>query len=125
MREGGVPGRWRAADHCFRRDPYWTAALLLAAVFAAVTIAFKLIQFNSLQTQLYDLGETSNVLWNTFHGRPFWTSVMEENYLGQHFAPALALLGPLVVVTGSAGSLIVVQCLVFAAATVGVFVFAR
>lgn len=125
MREGGDSGIWRGAVRYLRRDPHRTAALVLAALFAAVTIAFKLTQFNSLQTQLYDLGETSNVLWNTFHGRPFWTSVMEENYLGQHFAPALALLGPLVVVTGSAGSLIVVQCLVFAAATVGVFVFAR
>ncbi len=66
--------------------------LSVVAVFAAVTVFFKFQQFSALNTQLYDLGESANVLWNTFHGRPFWSSVMGENYLGQHFAPALALL---------------------------------
>lgn len=108
-----------------RRDPFLVTALVFSLLFAALTISFKFLQFGSLQTQLYDLGESSNVLWNTFHGRPFWSSVMEENYLGQHFAPALALLGPLVVWTRSAGSLIVVQCLGFAAALTGLFVLTR
>ncbi len=90
--------------------------LSVVAVFAAVTVFFKFQQFSALNTQLYDLGESANVLWNTFHGRPFWSSVMGENYLGQHFAPALALLGPFLLFGDTAFPLIVAQCLAIAAA---------
>lgn len=93
-----------------------------AALFAALTLFFKSRQFDSLQTQLYDLGESGNVLWNTFHGRPFWSSVMGENYLGQHFAPALALLGPFFWFGDTAFPLIVAQCLALAAAVPAVYV---
>lgn len=104
--------------------PPWrgVAGAVAAALFAALTIFFKFLQFDSLQTQLYDVSETANVLWNTFHGRPFWSGLMGENYLGQHFAPALALLGPFLWFGDTAFPLIVAQCLALAAAVPVVYV---
>lgn len=99
----------------------WIGVSVAAVLFAGLTIFFKSLQFDSLQTQLYDLSETTNVLWNTFHGRPFWSGLMGENYLGQHFAPALAFLGPFLWFGDTAFPLIVAQCLALAAALPAVY----
>jgi uncharacterized membrane protein len=83
----------------------WTAA----GLFAAVVSALKLVQFQRLQTQAYDMGIHANFLWNTAHGRWFWDSIKGVNYLGDHFSPGLAVLAPLLQIWPSAAALACAQ----------------
>jgi uncharacterized membrane protein len=66
-----------------------------AALFAAVVGALKVLQYERLQNQAYDLGIYANALWNTVHGRPFWDSLKGVNYLADHFSPGFFVLAPL------------------------------
>lgn len=100
----------------------FVVGVAVVILFSTITLFFKSNQFDSLLTQLYDIGESGNVLWNTFQGRPFWSSVMAENYLGQHFAPGLALLGPFFLFGKTAFPLIVAQCIALAIAIPAVFI---
>jgi uncharacterized membrane protein len=80
-----------------------------AAAFAAVVGTLKVLQAERLQNQAYDLGIYANVLWNSAHGRPFWDSLKNVNYLADHFSPGLAALAPLLRVWPSAAAVSVAQ----------------
>ncbi|MGQ0644578.1 MAG: DUF2079 domain-containing protein, partial [Elusimicrobiota bacterium] len=97
----------------------------LAALFAAAVSALKAGQHFSLQTQAYDLGIYANVLWNTGQGRFFENSISRVSYLGDHFAPLLLLLVPLLRLWENAAALLLFQSAALALAVPAVYGLAR
>jgi uncharacterized membrane protein len=97
----------------------------LAALFAATVSALKAGQHFSLQTQAYDLGIYANVLWNTGQGRFFENSISRVSYLGDHFAPLLLLLVPLLRLWENAAALLLFQSAALALAVPAVYGLAR
>ncbi|MGB0388787.1 MAG: DUF2079 domain-containing protein [Ardenticatenaceae bacterium] len=75
------------------------AALALAVLmvgFFVLTCTLSLLRYQALRTA-DDLVIYSQVVWNTWHGRPFYNTMLQfsENYLGNHFTPILAFFVPI------------------------------
>lgn len=69
-------------------------AYTIGALSGICLAILKARQHFVFQTSAYDLGLQASVAWNTTHGRPFFDSIQNINYLGDHFSPihlALAL----------------------------------
>jgi len=66
-------------------------------IFVAVIMSLLAMQrHHSFTTSTYDLGIEASVAWNTAHGRWFYDSTREINYLGDHFSPVYLLFAPIV-----------------------------
>jgi uncharacterized membrane protein len=60
-------------------------AFFVASAFAIIFSIFSILQYYSLGTSAYDLGINSQVLWSFLHTRSFYTPLLNENILAQHF----------------------------------------
>jgi uncharacterized membrane protein len=61
--------------------------IAITSFFIAAEIIFSIKQYNSMNTTAFDLGVNANSLYNTFHGRLFYSSLLGYSMLGQHFSP--------------------------------------
>jgi uncharacterized membrane protein len=83
------------------RHGWWLACLLL---FVAIVLP-KTLQPMALRTHAFDTGIYTNIVWNTAHGRWFYTDLLAiptpagqmpgGNHMGDHFSPINAILSPL------------------------------
>lgn len=95
----------------------WSGVLL----FGSLLSWLKLQQYWNFQNQAFDLGIYANVVWNTAHGRWFWDSIKELNYLQDHFSPGLAVMAPLMRAFPHPALLSVMQSFALALAIPAVF----
>ncbi|MBA2448913.1 MAG: DUF2079 domain-containing protein, partial [Chloroflexi bacterium] len=74
-----------------------------------------------------DIGVYLQVLWNTGHGQPFSTTLLESNriHLAEHLAPLLALLAPGYAVAPDPRWLLVLQQASLALSAVPIYLLAR
>ena len=74
-----------------------------------------------------DIGVYLQILWNTPHGRPFWTTILESNrlHVAEHVALLLPALGPLFAAVPDVRWLFLAQQVVLALAGVPVYLLAR
>lgn len=91
--------------------------LLIGLVFFVVSTAFALAQHLTFHTRARDMGIYVQILWNAADGRPFSSTLLQENtnHLAEHVAPALWPLVPLAGLTPDAVPLLVLQQLALAA----------
>lgn len=84
----------------------------------------ELLTFNSTSR---DIGVYLQMLWNTGHGQPFRTTLLESNrvHLAEHVALLLPVLAPLYAVRPDPRWLFVAQSTALALAAVPVFLLAR
>ncbi len=73
----------------------------------------------------FDLAIFSNLLWDTGHGRPFFSSFLEMNFLGQHFFPGLSLVAPIYYFLPSPVTLGVIQVAAVISSALPVYWIAR
>lgn len=78
--------------------------LLITIGFIFIKLFQHYIFFNS-----YDAGIYSNLSWNIAHGNGFWSDIIQQNHLGVHFSPIMALFGPIYRLYPSANVLMVAQ----------------
>ena len=83
----------------------WLTAIVVACCFCYV----RLVQHNIFQTSAFDLGIHASVAWNTAHGRLFYDSLRDINYLADHFSPIYLLLFPIMRLFTPAKALLVLQ----------------
>jgi uncharacterized membrane protein len=103
------------------------AALALAAAYALAISWLAVAQHVTFHTRARDMGIYVQVLWNTAHGRPFASTLLEDNalHVAEHVAPVLALLTPLYAFTPDPRLLLVIQQLCLAASGLPLFFWAR
>jgi len=112
----------------------WRAALVPAAPSIAIGMVWvvvaswssiaELVTFNSTSR---DIGVYLQMLWNTGHGRPFQTTLLESNriHLAEHVALLLPVLSQLYAMRPDPRWLFVAQTLVLALAAMPVYLLSR
>jgi hypothetical protein len=107
------------------RDPWLRAVAAGALFWGVVVVVLKLNQHAAFQTQAYDLGLFSNVIWNTSRGLWYLNGLRGTCVLGDHFSPLLAALAPCFWIWEDARVLLVVQSVALAAALPAAYLLGR
>jgi uncharacterized membrane protein len=94
------------------------SAVLYAVMMSWVTI----IRHYSFHSAAFDLAIQENVFWNSLHGKPFFSSVMNNiDYLGNHVVLTYSLLLPLYALLPTTETLLVSQSVLLAAAAIPLY----
>ena len=97
---------------------------LLWLAFSSWTVIAEHATYNSTSR---DLPVYLQVIWNTAHGKPFHTTVLENNrlHLSEHVAPLLAAFAPAYAALPDPSWLLMLQQCSLAAAGIPVYLLAR
>lgn len=121
----GIGGRRGGLARCrLDSEPIaWAVAALAFALFAFVAIR----QHDTFHTRARDMGIYAQVIWNTGQGRPFASTLLEENrlHIAEHVSPLMALLVPLYALVPDPRLLLLLQQASLAAAGLPLFFWAR
>ena len=90
------------------------AVYLLAALFVLLGSYLMISKHNAFETRTYDFARFAQAIWNTLHGQPLYTSISDNNILGNHFSPILALYAPLLLIWPDERVLLIAQIVVVA-----------
>ena len=115
-------------DASARRWPNAVQAAWAIVVLAFVLFAFVAIrQHDTFHTRARDMGIYAQVIWNTSHGRPFASTLLEENrlHIAEHVAPVMALIVPLYALVPDPRLLLLLQQASLAGAGLPIFLWAR
>lgn len=94
----------------------------MLTVGAAITFAVAgALHHRAFHSAAEDLAFYDQILWNTAHGRPFVTSFISYNYLGQHMQPVLLLFALLYRVWAAPELLLVAGGVIAAAAALPLY----
>lgn len=100
--------------------------LLIGLVLWTVILAsFAIVRHDRLNSSAYDLAIQSQVIWNTFQGRPFASSLEVDNYLGDHVQPILILLSPLYFLWADVRILLIAQAVALGLGAIPVYRLAQ
>ena len=107
--------------------PAVAAAWALAVGYFALIAWFALAQHWTFHTRARDMGIYAQLMWNTAHGRPFASTLFQDNtlHVAEHVAPVLAVIAPLYALVPSPALLLVIQQLCMAASGLPLFFYAR
>ena len=83
--------------------------LFISTFFFLVFSAYSIYRYVSLNATGFDLGIYSSALFNALHGGLFYTNLLNESYLGNHFSPFMFLLVPFVYIYQHNATLLVLQ----------------
>lgn len=118
----------KLTGHVERHPPRaYLPALTIGSIWFGVASWLTLAEHQTYNSTSRDIGVYLQVLWNTAHGRPYATTLLESNrvHLAEHVAPLLALLSPLYAIVPDPRWLFVVQLLSLALSAVPVYLLAR
>jgi uncharacterized membrane protein len=91
-----------------------------------IVAAFLSVRRHTLfETNVFDLGYYTQVLWNTAHGSWFANSLKHPSFLADHFSPILLLIAPMFRVFPDARVLLIVEALALGASIVPSYVILR
>ncbi len=112
------------------RIPWPTMAMwILVSAYAIFFSAASIQKHLAFQSTDFDLGNLSQVVWNTLHGRPFLLTNPEgtqpEMSLGIHVWPILLLIAPLYLIWSDPRALLILQSVVIALGAWPVYWLAR
>ncbi len=66
--------------------------LTIVTLFFILYSTYSLLRYFSLNAGAYDLGIYSSALFNTLHGKLFYTNLLNESFLSNHFSPFMFIL---------------------------------
>lgn len=102
----------------------WIAVAMIA-VWGIVLTGYAFIRHGRLNSSVYDFGIKSQVIWNTFQGEWFASTIEVEHYLGDHVQLIFVLLAPLFALWRDPRVLLLVQSLLLCTAGWPLFRIAR
>lgn len=113
--------------HVAEKNTTARAGLCLVGVVAFTVVSvIALIRHWDLRSLAYDLGIQENILWNTLHGNPFLSSVMDGlPYLGNHTVIAYLLLLPIYSLFQTTETLLLLQAGLVCSTIIPLFLIAR
>ena len=95
------------------------------AAFAVFVSVQTIRQHRALETRAFDLGVFESVLWNTVHGRFFWSPLVLERHLGQHSSFILLTILPIYAAAPRPETLLAVQAVLLGLAAWPLFLIAE
>ena len=107
MNSNDYQGKIKIAQKKHERDLIIT--LITGFIFSIIFSAYSIYKYYALDASAFDLGLHSNILWNAIHGYSFYTGLLGENFLAEHFAPFEYLQIPLYYIYPSPVSILVFQ----------------
>lgn len=100
--------------------------VFIASIFFSVIYSiFSILKFLALDASGWDLGIHAQVLWTTLHGSFFYSNLIGQSLLAEHFAPFEFLQVPLYALFPSPISLLIFQAIFVSFAAVPLFLIAR
>lgn len=110
------------AEHAHRKPSrFYLPLLLMVLLAAAVFAAFALARHQRLNSSAYDLAIKGQVIWNTYRGDWFASSMEVDHYLGDHVQLIFLLLAPFYALWQDVGVLLVVQAALLALGAIPVY----
>ncbi|MAT97009.1 MAG: hypothetical protein CL608_07695 [Anaerolineaceae bacterium] len=102
-------------------------AILLGgtAVWTVVLAVYAILRHERLNSTVFDLGIKSQVIWNTWQGRWFASSIEVEHYLGDHVQFIFLLLAPLYGLWADVNIMLIVQSLLLGLGAIPVYRIAQ
>jgi uncharacterized membrane protein len=97
----------------------------MIAAFVIFVSVQTIRQHQALETRAFDLGVFESVLWNTVHGRFFWSPLLFERHLGQHSSFILLTLVPVYAAAPRPETLLVAQAVLLGVAAWPLFLIAE
>ena len=95
--------------------------ILLALLWAVVLSAYAWLRHTRLNSSTYDLGIKAQVIWNTWRGDWFASSVEVSHYLGDHVQLIFLLLAPFLGFWRDARLLLIIQALLLSLGAVPIY----
>lgn len=99
---------------------HW-APFLLALFWATVLSSYGWLRHTRINSSTFDLGIKAQVIWNTWHGDWFASSVEVSNYLGDHVQLIFLLLAPLFGLWADARVLLIVQSILLSLGVIPIY----
>jgi uncharacterized membrane protein len=90
-------------------DPWLRITFVLASIFFIIFSYYSILRYLSLNATGFDLGIYSSALFNAIHGGLFYTNLLNESYLGNHFSPFIFFLVPFFYIYAHNATLLVLQ----------------
>jgi uncharacterized membrane protein len=115
------PGRLEVFIQSHARQILAIMVILWAILLAAYAIA----RHERLNSSAFDLAIKSQVIWNSYQGRLFSSSIEVEQYLGDHVQLIMLLIAPLFAVWENVNILLILQAVVLSLGAVPVFRIAK
>ena len=102
-------------------------SILIALVWVGIAAHNSISELQTYNSTSRDIGVYLQMLWNTGHGRPFHTTLLESNriHLAEHVALLLPALAPLYALRPDPRWLFVAQAAVVALTAVPIYLLAR
>ena len=99
--------------------------IIITCVAIALCISLCALKYASLQYNALDLAIYSQMLWNTTHGEPLFSSIQQGNYFTDHVEPIVFALAGVYALLPSPLTLLVLQCIALFGSTLLVFAIAK
>ncbi len=103
------------------KDPYFYATIAVALIFSIIFSFYTVMKYVSLNASAYDLGLESQMYASTMHGEFFYTPLLGESYLAEHFSPIVFLVYPIYYLAPSPETLLVLQSFLIGFSSVPLF----
>jgi uncharacterized membrane protein len=102
-------------------------SLALGLIWLVLTASNSILELLTFNSTSRDIGVYLQMLWNTAHGQPFQTTLLESNrtHLAEHLALLLPVLAPLYALQPDPRWLFIVQSVVLALAAAPIYLLAR
>lgn len=97
----------------------------ISFIWFVVLAAFAIARHQRLNSSAYDLAIKSQVIWNTYQGNWFASSIEVGHYLGDHVQLIMLLLSPLFALWEDVRILLIAQSLLLSLAAIPVYFIAR
>ena len=107
------------------KNKYNVSAFFIAIVFAVIFSIFSILQYYSLGTSAFDLGINAQELWAFIHTGSFYTPLLNENLLVEHFIIFKFIQVPLYYIFPSPVTLMVFEDVFIAMAGYIVYLISR
>ncbi len=107
------------------KDPYFLTMFVISSLFALMFAYFSIIKYLSLNASGFDLGIESQIYASTMHGHFFYSTLIGESFLAEHFSPIVFLIYPIYVLFPSPITLLILQALAISSSAIFLFLLLR
>jgi len=99
----------KSYDLNVKGDRWIYTTIILSLIFFLIFSYYSVLRYISLNATGFDLGIYSSALYNAVHGGLFYTNLLNESYLGNHFSPFMFFLLPFYYIYQHNSTLLIIQ----------------
>ncbi|WP_337860796.1 DUF2079 domain-containing protein [Ferroplasma sp.] len=100
---------------------YRNLIILISAIFAVSFSFYSIMKAYTINAYAWDLGLYSQAFYSTLHGKLFYTNLLGESYLAEHFSPFMFLLLPIFYIFPSPYTLLAIQSVFISLAAIPLY----